>query len=506
MTATTISRSTDKTQTHLLFDHIWRVDSANKRFGECADGSTVVILQPGRSLVMPYIRIPDGMYAIVQHHGKDIDYVHPDGSASPVWPAGFHRASIFTKVAYLVTKQYVVFDTPVKGCKTADDVTVQIDMCLVFRITGDESKGEDPNLVKRFVYEMGPQGLETQLRDAQEEAVRALARSVQHTEVYSLRDGTVKERFKNELQLRPPAPLSPVNHDDEEKDDAPLIGPRMALKDADTGDEGHWEEPPAARVIYCVTEDMKNNLNKQFNPYGVEITSVAITNVKLPPNFESQMEEKTTYTSAIKEQTMKQQSDMQLLQYREEIDTTKLSKSMIRMEEEETGRQQCAEIQKQIDMICANTQLLQTKINQDRQVRCSKIAADAQLEISKLTAETEMIQAEIDAACEADITKIHAELHALRLKMDADVAQIQAIGEAKAKEIISEAEGIASMKLAKQRAFTLQMQRLDVMAALAANDQVVIAGNGSNNLMADVFVAQQKHNLLLNINGLHATH
>ncbi|RHY98669.1 hypothetical protein DYB37_000977 [Aphanomyces astaci] len=508
-TSTTTAASwSSKNQTHLLFDHIWRVDSANKMFGECKDGSTVVILQPGRSPVMPYIRIPDGMYAIVQHHGKDVDYVDPvTGSTSPIWPAGFHRASVFTKVAYLVTKQYVVFDTPVKGCKTADDVTVQIDMCLVFRITGDASKGEDPNLVKRFVYELGPQGLETQLRDAQEEAVRALARSVQHTEVYSLRDGTVKERFKNELQLRPPAPVPPVNHDDdEEKDDAPMLDPRFVLKSAETtGDDGvdnMWQVPPAAKVIYCVTEDMKNNLNKQFNPYGVEITSVAITNVKLPANFESQMEEKTTYTSAIKEQNMKQQSDMQLLQYREEIDTTKLSKAMIRMEETETGKQHCAEIQKQIDMICADTKQIQTKINQDRQVRCGKIVADAQLEMAKLQAETEMIQAEIYASCEADITKINAELDALRLKMDADVAQIQAVGEGRAKEIVSEAEGIASLKLEKQRAFVLQMQRLDVMASLADNDQVVIAGNGSNNLMADVFVAQQKSNLLLNINGL----
>ncbi|KAH9162020.1 hypothetical protein AeNC1_018872, partial [Aphanomyces euteiches] len=309
---------------------------------------------------MPYIRIPDGMYAIVQHHGKDLDYHYPDGRTSPVWPAGFHSASIFTKVAYLVTKQFVVFDTPVKGCKTADDVTVHIDMNIVFRITGDEAKGEDPNMVKRFVYELGPQGLETQLRDAQEEAVRALARSVEHTEVYSLRDGTLKERFKNELQLRPPAPIAPMDEEEEKSgDDIPLLD-KQPLKRAETEDET-WEEPPRAKVVYCVTEDIKRNLNKQFNPYGVQISSVAITNVRLPSNFEAQMEEKTTYTSAIKEQTMKQQSDMQLLQYKEEIDTTKLSKYMRRMEETETGKQKCAEIQKEIDMIRADTKKLQTQ-------------------------------------------------------------------------------------------------------------------------------------------------
>ncbi|KAF0695724.1 Aste57867_13488 [Aphanomyces stellatus] len=504
--STTTIAMASKHQTHLLFDHVWRVDKANERFGQCKDGDTIVILQPGRMPLMPYIRIPDGMYAIVQHHGKDIDFTYPDGRTSPVWPSGFHYASVFTKVAYLVTKQFVVFDTPVKGCKTADDVTVHIDMCLVFRITGDESKGEDPHLVKRFVYELGPQGLETQLRDAQEEAVRALARSVEHTEVYSLRDGTLKERFKNDLQLRPPAPMPAVDEEekfDENAMDAPLLDRKPTLKYAETGDDDDemWEQPPAAKVLYCVTEDIKKNLNAQFNPYGVEISSVSITNVLLPANFESQMEEKTTYTSAIKEQNMKQQSDMQLLQYKEEIDTTKLSKYMRRMEETETGKQACAEIQKEIDMIRADTKKIQTQIDQDMQVRCAKIAADADLSIAKLKAETEMIQTEIHAECDAEITKIHAEMEALKLKMAADVARIQAVGEAKAKEIVSEAEGVASGKLEKQRAFLLQMQRLDVTLALAGNKQVVIAGNGSNNLLADVFVAQQKSNLLLNLNS-----
>lgn len=61
---------------------------------------------------------------------------------SPVWPAGFHWAGPWTQVSNLVTKQFIVFETPIKGCKTADNVTVGIDMCLIFRIMGDASKGK----------------------------------------------------------------------------------------------------------------------------------------------------------------------------------------------------------------------------------------------------------------------------------------------------------------------------------------------------------------------------
>lgn len=140
-------------QTRLLYRNTWRVDDANRIFGACYDGNTVVIINPGRSPIKPYLRVPEGAYALVQSQGRDVDFVKSDGSQTPVWPPGMHVASIVTKVAHFVTKQYIVFDTPIKGCKTADNVTVGIDVCLILRIMGDESKNEDPGLVRRFVYE-----------------------------------------------------------------------------------------------------------------------------------------------------------------------------------------------------------------------------------------------------------------------------------------------------------------------------------------------------------------
>ncbi|KAE9294673.1 hypothetical protein PF008_g24486 [Phytophthora fragariae] len=286
-------------QTRLLYRSTRRVDGVNRLYGACRHGNTVVIINPGRSPMKPYIRVPEGTYALVQHQGQDVDYVKPDGSTTPVWPPGMHFASLFTQVSQLVTKQYIVFDTPVKGCKTADDVTVGIDMCLILRIMGDESKGEDSELVRRFVYELGPNGLEIQLRAAQDEAVRALARSVEHTEVYQLRDGTMREKFKTgALNFR-----TNRLHVDEFN---------FPTADEETKEEGG--DSKDRKVLYCVTEDIKRSLNEQFNRYGVQITSVAITNVTLPKEFQTQMENRTTHLSAIKEQKMKQLSDMQMLE------------------------------------------------------------------------------------------------------------------------------------------------------------------------------------------------
>lgn len=54
--------------------------------------------------------------------------------------AGLHFGMPWRQVSNLVTKQNVVFDLPVKGCLTRDNVTVEIDVAIVFRIMGDASR------------------------------------------------------------------------------------------------------------------------------------------------------------------------------------------------------------------------------------------------------------------------------------------------------------------------------------------------------------------------------
>ena len=68
---------------------------------------------------------------------------------------------------------------------------MEIDTALSFRIMGDSERGEDPEHVKNFVHRIQPSGLQSLLTDAQEEAVRGLARALDHTEVYGLRGGGV---------------------------------------------------------------------------------------------------------------------------------------------------------------------------------------------------------------------------------------------------------------------------------------------------------------------------
>ncbi|POM68210.1 Hypothetical protein PHPALM_15658 [Phytophthora palmivora] len=267
------------------------------------------------------------------------------------------------------------------------------------------------------------------------------------------------------------------------------------VKDEDSGDK---------KVLYCVTEDIKHCLNEQFNPYGVQITSVAITNVTLPPEFQTQMESRTTHLSEIKEQKMKQLNDMQMLQYKEEIGTTKLKRRMVYMEEEQTGKAKCAEIRKGIDLITAQTELADGEINQKTKVTCNNRDVETALKIAEIEAETVRISAEINAHCDAEIELINSEKAALQMKLDAITDEILVSAEAKVAEIIARAEGEAVEKLEKYRKHELNMKKLDLLEALTKNSHTVVSGSTSNSLLSEVLVANHQKNVMFNSDGLMA--
>jgi regulator of protease activity HflC (stomatin/prohibitin superfamily) len=215
----------------------------------------LLLLRPNRGL-KPYICIPSGMYALVSRHGADEEYLDKvTGRSSIVWPAGMHIVPPWVKISALVTQQTIVLDLPVKACKTRDNVTVNIDVALAFRIMGNAELGEDPELVRKFVYELKPRGLEQQLRDAQDEAVRGLARSLKHTEIYGIRSGsTNKMRQMLGSVVNPDVNL--VELKEEGHRDETLVGESDAL------DIEAAKSSTSAGID--VTEYMKERLNKQF--------------------------------------------------------------------------------------------------------------------------------------------------------------------------------------------------------------------------------------------------
>ena len=94
------------------------------------------------------------------------------------------------RISHLITKQAIVVHLPaVEQCKTKDDVVVDITTTIAIRIMGDAELGEDPDLVRKFVHELNPRGLDEQLRIAHAEALRRLAGSTKRADIYGMHCG-----------------------------------------------------------------------------------------------------------------------------------------------------------------------------------------------------------------------------------------------------------------------------------------------------------------------------
>jgi len=119
-----------------------------------------------------YVAIPAGMSAIVTKFGAVVEGDLEDGT----WSPGCHCFSPLYNVDKLVSKQLIIFDTPVKDCKTKDVITVNIDVMIQFEII----KARD------FVYNIGPEKFDDYLRASQDECLRKMAMETLVENIYDL--------------------------------------------------------------------------------------------------------------------------------------------------------------------------------------------------------------------------------------------------------------------------------------------------------------------------------
>jgi regulator of protease activity HflC (stomatin/prohibitin superfamily) len=249
--------------------------------------------------------LAQGFYALVTSAGAEIQ----TPSGSPVWKPGYIPAGPFTRVSHLVTKSYNVFNIPVKGCKLSCNTSVTIDCSMVFRIMGDESKGEDPELVRTFVHQVTPAGLQQLLTDAMAEEIRTLARSLHHTEVYAARSGSRAAKAQRAAQSERDEVGGSRGKDaaaQKAEGDRKMQGIEMGERK--TGEvhlppiaSAEIREPTEDEIILQkgsdVTLEMADRLNAEFNKQGVEIHDIIIQDITLPNNIMQQMKNRTMVRS-----------------------------------------------------------------------------------------------------------------------------------------------------------------------------------------------------------------
>eukprot|EP00744_Colponema_vietnamica_P008385 GILI01011960.1.p1 GENE.GILI01011960.1~~GILI01011960.1.p1 ORF type:complete len:420 (-),score=109.12 GILI01011960.1:1316-2575(-) len=385
-------------------------------------GEIPLVLVPDRSCCGFWLSIPEGMFALVTSLGR----------YEGIWAAGYHFAPPWVKVQYLVTKQYIVFDTPVKDCPTLDNVQIRIDVTIVFRIMPDNQKVYD------FAYGLGAQSLDQQLRAAQEEAVRGLARSVTHENAYSLRS---------------------VN-----------------------------------------TSEIVRTMNAQFNKLGVEIKDVMITNVHLPKDIAQRMQAKTTYESVNLLQVKSNAFQLQLLQDQTELESISEEKDHERQAEVEQAKKLQAQVSKEHQIIVAETNKLLAEIKQKELGDVMKIDAESEAIAVRLRGEGHVTMATIEANGRKEAAEVDARKEAYIRKKDAETSALVATNRAIALKTEATAEAAAAKMLVSKREFELNLARLKVVDSLSKNSNTVISGENNDGVLA-VLAASQQAARLFGIQG-----
>jgi len=433
---------------------------------------------------------------LVTRHGKEEDH---DGC--PTWPAGFYLGPPWLKVSQLVTKQSMILNLPVKGCKTKDNVSVQIDVAIVLRVMGEKDKpGDDPRNVLKFVHNVTAIGLQQQIMDAQAEAIRMLARSVNYTEVFGLRtvsvdelDG-VREKLLNGPDMAPtsgdvnfniPETIGEENEDEEEKEDS----------EAEKDMRGYHDDLDAIEAGFnvergaTVSDAMRARLNRQFKPQGIDILDVIIQQIILPHHISSDMSQKTMVISLNSEQRMQHKFDMMSLLQDEEVTTIRQAQDEQQMEVLQEGEFQMSQEKLALNVSKAegNKELNLIKIQSMNDV--GMVKAQSGIEVRRIYDASTLTSEKIKLEAESKSTKLNTEAKTeadiIRAKAEYECAVLQSTGD----KVVFNAHGIAAPKIRQLRDFTTDQKKIAAQASLASNKRLVITGTSGGKAANKMLVA-----------------
>lgn len=458
------------------------VSKANRLFGE---DKSLLLARPTRRKASFWFTVPEGFYALVTRHGALEYYKDSNGEKTCVWPSGLHLGPPWLRVSQLVTKQSIVFNTPIRGCRTKDNVTVNIDVAIILRVMGEE----DPENVFKFVHMVTARGLQQQLVDAQAEAVRTLARSMTHTEVFGIRSVSEAELTgvqRNFLGGRAPvvAPLVIGKSDDldivdEEKEeekasesdrasDIDIIGEH---DDLDPLEAGFNTETGAS-----VTLAMKDRLNRQFVPQGVEILDVIIQQITVPSFIQEQMANKTYVISQNAEQRMQQKLD--LLSLRQQQNLKSLSQKHTDLKEEliiegklEAHRKSLL-LQQEKALGAAALLNIETR----KAIHTRTITAESNREVRQVRDNTNLQATELRVKSKAEAAErcaiANAKVEQLKAKADLECAKMSAQGD----KALFQAEGVTAPLIRTLNEHKTALKKYEAQEELASNKKLILTG------------------------------
>uniref|UniRef100_A0A7S2HT50 Band 7 domain-containing protein n=1 Tax=Helicotheca tamesis TaxID=374047 RepID=A0A7S2HT50_9STRA len=148
--------------------------SADSEFAKVTRNEIPIVLVPrSPSIVSLALNVPSGPFVLYQRWHKDMGQLSP--GVIWFWP-------FWNRISHIVTRATITYNAPARDCPTADNVMVNVDLSLTFRI------GPDADAARNFVYRLGAHRFDELLSAETEEAIRGLVYSVTHDKVNDLRE------------------------------------------------------------------------------------------------------------------------------------------------------------------------------------------------------------------------------------------------------------------------------------------------------------------------------
>lgn len=299
---------------------------------------------------------------------------------------------------------------------------VTIDVTLVLHVTKEDET------LKKFAFNLGPEGLDGMLQQIQQDSVRAMVRKRKYNEIYDLMN---------------------ADHDE------------------------------------ALISTMKD-INLSFRDYGVEITAMAVTNVHLPDNIASDMAQTTIYHNQDEYYKLNQEHKLLVIENEEKEKKHKQAMKE-KLEQFEAEQKKClASEHAKLDIIRATTKKVLSEIKEQESADVKKIDSIASLKVAGIDAKKDVELATIKAQGSAEAEQIKVEKRAFITTTLAMADESVAQKRAESLHIEAEAESVAATQLKAKRMFDEKMLQLSVIQKLASNKDVSISGNSSDNMIAQI--------------------
>jgi len=405
-------------KTNLLMKKIGKgsLPNASAKFNEKRNENDVnLVLFLDDSSVSCFYTVPAGVNSIMQRFGKDI------GSKKSFAQPGLQQCQFCTGIKYIVTQQTIPYNAPVKQCPTMDNVMVNCELTVMFRIGNGELAGalleENVRMVKDFIYKLGVVRFNELLAVAVEEMTRQLIR---------------KYRAKDVLELR--------------------------------GSKGG----PVKKI--------QDNLDVKFRHFGVQILETVVTNVNLERDLMNKMEQTQKFDTDIEVVNRQHETAMQQIGLERDQRLKDIKKDFDRKLQEVAADKEIAKTTEKEWIIQHQTQAEKKIIEAKQGAETMITRAMAKKETAKSDAqqEVEALIGEVESRTTA--AKIRAESAAnVRVKESEALVEVaKKTADALMTEAQAEADSAAGLKSVRE--WELEMAKCEVVEVMAKRNKIVIGG------------------------------